>query len=66
MNLQYKVEGRVLEESLDHAIVQIVEDGLYYSANHAHTHAISFGLELFEDIKECVGEGGRVEEVVLY
>ena len=65
MDLQYEVEGGILEEGLNHAIVQIVEDGFYYPSYHSHTHAISFLLELFEDLKECIGEGLRVEEVVL-
>ncbi len=65
MDIQEEGEGRVLEESLNHPVVQVVEDGSDYAADHAHAHFVAFGLELVEEGGEGADEGRAVEQVVL-
>lgn len=40
MDIQEEGEGRVLEESLNHPVVQVVEDGSDYAADHARDYVI--------------------------
>lgn len=65
LNLEYEVEGGVFEQRLNHPVVQVVENRLNNAAYHAHAHRITFCLKFFEDIEECIGEGGGVEKIVL-
>lgn len=65
VDVQEEGEGRVLEESLDHSVVQVVEDGPDYATDHPHAHFVAFGLEFVEEGGESADEGRAVEQVVL-
>jgi len=49
VDLKYEIKSWIIEQGLDHPVVQVVENGLHYSAYHPHSHEVISCLKGLED-----------------